>query len=86
MHDWGPHEHEAIRLISNKPIMTQKSTQSKKRAKASKRQTVNAHAAGIDISASAEHFVAVDPDKTENCVRCFGHFTQDLYDMADWLT
>jgi hypothetical protein len=66
--------------------MTKKNTQSKKRTKASKRQTINAHAAGIDISASAEHFVAVDPEKTDNCVRCFGHFTQALYDMADWLT
>ena len=66
--------------------MTKKNTQSQKRSKTSKRQTINANAAGIDISASAEHFVAVDPEKTENCVRCFGHFTQDLYDMADWLT
>jgi hypothetical protein len=65
--------------------MTKKNTQSKKRTKASKRQTINAHAAGIDISASAENFVAVDPEKTDNCVRCFGHFTQALYDMADWL-
>src|SRR5688572_28366610 len=41
-------------------------------------------AAGIDIS-SKEHFVAVNPEKDEHPVRCFGSFTDDLLAIAEWL-
>ena len=41
-------------------------------------------AAGIDIS-SKEHYVAVNPDRDENPIRCFGAFTDDLHAIAHWL-
>jgi transposase len=49
--------------------------------------TVNLHAAGIDVSASMHHVavpVGSSPDGED--VREFGAFTQDLYAIADWLT
>jgi len=36
-------------------------------------------------SDSREHWVAVDPDKAKQPVRCFCSFTDSLNDMADWL-
>lgn len=42
-------------------------------------------AAGIDCG-SAEHFVAVPPDRDAMCVRSFPTFTTDLWRLADWLT
>jgi transposase len=45
---------------------------------------INPNAAGIDV-ASAEHWVCVPADRTENNVRRFGAFTYDLYAIADWL-
>jgi transposase len=41
-------------------------------------------AAGIDCG-SAEHFVAVPPDRDPTAVRSFPTFTADLYRLADWL-
>jgi transposase len=41
-------------------------------------------AAGIDIGAES-HFVAVPADRDEEPVREFGAFTDDLYQLADWL-
>lgn len=41
-------------------------------------------AAGIDIS-SKEHFVAVNPERDEHPIRCFGSFTDDLLAIAEWL-
>ncbi len=46
---------------------------------------LNPDAAGIDCG-SAEHFVAVPPDRDGLCVRSFPTFTADLYRLADWLT
>lgn len=46
---------------------------------------INPHAAGIDCG-SAEHFVAVPPDRDATPVRSFATFTGDLYRLADWLT
>ena len=46
---------------------------------------INPHAAGIDCG-SAEHFVAVPPDRDPTPVRSFATFTGDLYRLADWLT
>jgi len=43
------------------------------------------HAAGIDCG-SAEHFVAVPPDRDPTPIRAFPTFTGDLYRLADWLT
>ena len=45
---------------------------------------INTNAAGIDLG-SAEHWVCVPSDRTENNVRRFGCFTPDLISMADWL-
>lgn len=42
------------------------------------------NAAGIDIS-SKEHYVAVNPDSTDNPIRAFGSFTEDLHAIANWL-
>lgn len=42
------------------------------------------NAAGIDIG-SASHYVAVSPDRSEDAVREFGCFTEDLEEMARWL-
>jgi transposase len=43
------------------------------------------NAAGIDIS-STEHYVAVNPNKTDLPIRCFGAFTEDLEAISNWLT
>lgn len=42
-------------------------------------------AAGIDCG-SAEHFVAVPPDRDPSAVRSFPTFTADLHRLADWLS
>jgi transposase len=42
------------------------------------------NAAGIDIGAT-EVFVAVPADRDSESVRSFPTFTQDLYELADWL-
>ena len=41
-------------------------------------------AAGIDIS-SKEHFVAVNPERDDEPIRCFGAFTEDLHAITTWL-
>jgi hypothetical protein len=41
-------------------------------------------AAGIDIS-SKEHFVAVNPERADAPIRCFGAFTEDLQAISAWL-
>lgn len=46
---------------------------------------LNPDAAGIDCG-SAEHFVAVPPDRDAMCVRSFATFTGDLHRLAEWLT
>ena len=47
-------------------------------------RVVHPQCAGIDIG-SREHWVAVDPDQSEEPVRCFSAFTDDLQALADWL-
>jgi transposase len=47
-------------------------------------ERINPNAAGIDCG-SAEHFVAVPPDRGPTPVRSFQTFTGDLYRLADWL-
>ena len=46
---------------------------------------INRNVAGIDCG-SAEHFVAVPPDRDPTPVQSFTTFTQDLLRLADWLT
>jgi transposase len=46
---------------------------------------INPNAAGVDCG-SAEHFVAVPPDRDPTPVQSFQTFTGDLYRLADWLT
>ena len=45
---------------------------------------INPDAAGVDIGATLI-YVAVPPDRSENEVRCFPTFTQDLLEAAQWL-
>ncbi len=47
-------------------------------------ERINPHAAGIDCG-SAEHFVAVPPDRDAMPVQSFATFTGDLHRLADWL-
>lgn len=47
-------------------------------------ERLHPHAAGIDCG-SAEHFVAVPPDRDATPVRSFATFTGDLHRLADWL-
>lgn len=42
------------------------------------------NAAGIDI-ASEIHYVAVPPDRSDEPVRSFGSFTDDIHKIAEWL-
>ena len=46
---------------------------------------INPSVAGIDCG-SAEHFVAVPPDRAPTPIRSFKTFTSDLLQLADWLT
>ena len=45
---------------------------------------VNSNAAGLDIG-SAEIWAAVPTDRDGERVRCFGTYTSDLLELADWL-
>jgi len=48
-------------------------------------ERININVAGIDCG-SAEHFVAVPPDRDPTAVQSFKTFTSDLHRLADWLT
>lgn len=57
-------------------------------ARKSKKQflkIIHPDCAGIDIGGS-EHWVAVDPDSCDKPVRSFTSFTDDLVQLADWLS
>jgi transposase len=45
---------------------------------------VHPDAAGMDVGGS-EHWVAISPDRDPEPVRCFGTFTSDLHQLANWL-
>jgi transposase len=47
-------------------------------------ENINPNAAGIDCG-SAEHYVAVAPERDPNPIRCFKTFTADLHQLADWV-
>ena len=55
-----------------------------RKSKKQRLQIIHSDCAGIDIG-SREHWVAVDPDKAKEPVRCFSSFTDSLNEMADWL-
>lgn len=56
----------------------------KKRKSMGELTRVNPHAAGIDIG-STSHWVAIDSSLSEQPVREFGCYTDNLQDLADWL-
>lgn len=47
-------------------------------------ECIKRNAAGIDIG-SASHFVAVPKGRDQVSVKEFGFFTEDLYNLSDWL-
>ena len=55
-----------------------------RKAKKQYLKIIHPRCAGIDIG-SREHWVAVDPERCEDSVRCFTTFTDDLHRLADWL-
>ncbi len=56
----------------------------RKKRRAQRLKVVNLDCAGIDIGKD-RHFVAVDPERTDDPVRSFGAFTRDMEAMAAWL-
>ena len=58
--------------------------QGQRRASPSVLERINPNAAGIDCG-SAEHYVAVPPDRDPQPVQSFKTFTKDLVRLADWL-
>ena len=54
------------------------------KSKKQRLKIIHSDCAGVDIG-SKEHWVAVDPDKVKDPVRCFSSFTDSLNEMADWL-
>ena len=58
--------------------------QPKKRTSPSLLKQINVNVAGIDCG-SAEHFVAVPPERDPKPVRSFRSFTADLHRLTDWL-
>ena len=58
--------------------------QPKKRTSPSLLKQINVNVAGIDCG-SAEHFVAVPPERDPKPIRSFRSFTADLHRLADWL-
>ena len=56
----------------------------KKKRRAQRLKVVNPDCAGVDVGKD-RHFVAVDPEQSDDPVRSFGAFTRDLEAMAAWL-
>ena len=56
----------------------------RKRSRRQRLKVMHPNCAGIDIGKD-HHFVAVDPEQSEEPVREFGTFTRDLEEMAEWL-
>lgn len=70
--------------LTNMKIKTQKSKKKKQKISVDQGwETINPHAAGIDIGAR-EHWVCVPAEATPKNVRCFGTFRADLEALADW--
>ncbi len=64
-------------------LMKHNRRQPKKRTSPSLLKQINV-VAGIDCG-SAEHFVAVPPERDPKPIRSFRSFTADLHRLADWL-
>jgi transposase len=64
--------------------MQHKREKPKKKTPVSLLKRINSNVAGIDCG-SAEHYVAVPPERDPTAVRSFKTFTADLYRLADWL-
>jgi transposase len=67
------------------PPMKFKRVPGKPRVSPSLLERLNPDVAGIDCG-SAEHYVAVPPDRDPHPVQAFPTFTNDLERLADWLT
>jgi transposase len=67
------------------PPMKFKRSPGKPRVSPTLLERINPNVAGIDCG-SAQHHVAVPPDRDPNPVRAFSTFTNDLIQLADWLT
>ncbi|HYT87552.1 MAG TPA: IS110 family transposase [Gemmataceae bacterium] len=65
--------------------MTARKNKNRQRVQVQHLPVLQPDAAGIDVG-SAEHWVAVGPDRDEQPVRRFAAFTADLVRLADWLT
>jgi transposase len=61
-----------------------KKRQQKKRKSVKMLHQIQPDAAGIDVGAT-EIYVAVPDGRTSEPVRCFGTFTRDLHEVAQWL-
>ena len=64
--------------------MSKESTSKQQTTRLDSLEQINLDAAGIDIGAE-EIWVSVPADRTEEPMRCFDTFTDDLYQIADWL-
>ena len=64
--------------------MSPQHSRSMQRTKRSSLPTVHAHAAGLDVG-STFHVVAVPPALSDEPVRTFQSFAEDLHRLADWL-
>lgn len=57
----------------------------KRRVSPTMLERINPDVAGVDCG-SAEHYVAVPPDRAPQPVQSFKTFTTDLHRLAEWLT
>jgi transposase len=64
--------------------VNKKRRRSKKSLLEQKLEMINPNAAGIDV-ASEEMWVCVPEDRAADNIRKFGAFTDDLFEIADWL-
>src|SRR5215471_11091314 len=69
----------AVRAAEKEGFMS-----TKRRKREQELPVLHPDAAGIDVGAS-ELFVAVPADRDPESVRSFPTFTQDLYELVDWL-
>ena len=77
---------DASRGLEERPMKpTRRRSLGKPRVSPTVLDRLNPNVAGIDCG-SAEHFVAVAPDRDPLPVQSFTTFTQDLLRLADWLT
>jgi transposase len=71
-------------VVEEERDMTRKPNRRRKQSNPPIFETIQPHAAGIDVGAT-EIYVAVPADRDPQPVRCFLTFTEDLQALADWL-